>query len=514
METLPPTMQSLDMPADSLRSMPYNPLANESPRSPVGVQPNGGAGVFDDVRYGKQSMPPPADDPQTSTLALPNRCELTPAQQMYAIEVPLQLGCMASTPRAAPRVVDIGVLPDVRISAVPQELLTPSSMKHESWQGSDTTEGPVAPMTLISTTTVTVSVGLGLGLGFGVGLATGLSAAAITFGGVGIIFMGLLISYMMLYSGGLKDNRMGSCVRKLGFVFNIRANLVCRSLLTCCYNGAVDMLNFVMRNEAGETLDSIRQIPAQNGHSEGGPAPGGVCFLGDSEFTFWKFLREDMAAFHPNCFNAGFGGSRSLDLMTHVKPLCLDWDPSIVIVHAAGNDFDFEPDMKTEEMPKRLIKLFETLAAHPSVEKIGYMLSSRRPVYSDVKWAFMIQVHAMTIDLIQNHNELKDLVKVIDLRDMVHPLEDFVSCDRVHLNQTGHFKKSQVLVPMLLGIWPKSVDSVLYTSSSSVTPSSAEVIRIRADSDYSNSEELMSSEEPDMSPMSVTSPNTVEVIEV
>merc|ERR1712023_436180 len=161
-----------------------------------------------------------------------------------------------------------------------------------------------------------------------------------------------------------------------------------------------------------------------------------------------------MAAFHPNCFNAGFGGSRSLDLMTHVKPLCLDWDPSIVIVHAAGNDFDFEPDMKTEEMPKRLIKLFETLAAHPSVEKIGYMLSSRRPVYSDVKWAFMIQVPAMTIDLIQNHDELKDLVKVIDLRDMVHPLEDFVSCDRVHLNQTGHFKKSQVLVPMLLGIWP------------------------------------------------------------
>jgi hypothetical protein len=51
-----------------------------------------------------------------------------------------------------------------------------------------------------------------------------------------------------------------------------------------------------------------------------------------------------------------------------------------VIVHASGNDYDFDVDVTAGEIPARLMKLFETIAAHPSVRRIGYMLSSRRPV--------------------------------------------------------------------------------------------------------------------------------------
>ena len=93
----------------------------------------------------------------------------------------------------------------------------------------------------------------------------------------------------------------------------------------------------------------------------------------------------------------------------------------------------------------QVLAIFEALDAHPSVERIGYMLSSRRPCYSDWKWEFMVRVHTLTLQAL-DASPLRGKVTVLDLRDMVHPLDEFVPADRQHLNRVGHRRKADELL--------------------------------------------------------------------
>ena len=49
----------------------------------------------------------------------------------------------------------------------------------------------------------------------------------------------------------------------------------------------------------------------------------------------FKFLYH----IHFGVRNAGFGGSRSCDVLKHIKILCLDWNPEIVVLSCVENDF-------------------------------------------------------------------------------------------------------------------------------------------------------------------------------
>mmetsp|Transcript_22677 Transcript_22677/g.33774 ORF Transcript_22677/g.33774 Transcript_22677/m.33774 type:complete len:428 (-) Transcript_22677:169-1452(-) len=258
-----------------------------------------------------------------------------------------------------------------------------------------------------------------------------------------------ITTYMLIYKGGLDKARNACFLSFFGARCNIWANQFCRYLLLCCYNPCeFQILDLVMNDEARQTAKRIMKL------NEGkGPDPGGVCWLGDSEFTFWHNLREDMKPFHPNNFNAGFGGSRVCDIARNIDIVCFDFDPETVILHAAGNDFDFAfKTLTIEALKVRLMDLFRAIDSHPSVKRIGYFLSSRRPTYTDEKWDFMIRVHAFMIEAIEE-SELKDRVKVFDLRYMVHPLDDFYH-DRSHLNDQGHGRKAKELLRLLQETWP------------------------------------------------------------
>jgi hypothetical protein len=328
-----------------------------------------------------------------------------------------------------------------------ESALGPTSMKHASWHGSDNVSAKIPTIICVSTTVILATT-LGVWIGFGVdrsmAVVWGVGSTFLFLGASFVIFMTCLIIYMLSYSNGLQKPPMPWCVDMLGFVRNMRANIVCRFFLMGGYIGCCNIVGLVMQGEADDALKRIKKL--RNGQ---GPEPGGVCWIGDSEFTFWHHLPGDMKEFHPNCFNAGFGGSRLVDIQNNVERLCLDFDPATVIVHAGGNDFDFDPNLVAQDMPARLIRLFKTIAGHPSVKRVGYLLSSRRPVYSDEKWDFMVRVHSLTIDEIRRSNLN---VQVFDLRDMVHPLQDFC-IDRVHLNTEGHSRKAQKLLPRMLAVW-------------------------------------------------------------
>merc|ERR1711988_1814372 len=98
-----------------------------------------------------------------------------------------------------------------------------------------------------------------------------------------------------------------------------------------------------------------------------------------------------------------------------------------------------------------MVELFERLHAHSSVKRLGYLLSSRRPVYCEAKWQYMKALARLTRKELQKRGLP---VIVFDLRDMVHPLSEFFGVDRVHLNTIGHHKKAQRLLQMFAAAWP------------------------------------------------------------
>lgn len=380
---------------------------------------------------------------------------------------------------------EVGIAPQVADPYVLPSSVNLAEITHASWEGSVGVEGPAWTVVVSMAASFSAATGVGIIIASVMSPLAGLVWGAVTLGGAMLVLLGNLIVYMVVYSNGLKSNEMGTFVNRLGFAANLRANLACRALLTCGYNGYCDLVTMVMDGEAKERLQLIEKLPNLDSERQSGPARGGVCFLGDSEFTFWHQLEQDMLPFSPKCFNAGFGGARTIDLDRNLGPLCLDWDPKVVIVHAGGNDFDFNPDVTPEVVAERIVSLFQTICLHPSVEEVGYLLSSRRPVYSDEKWEYMRMVHTTTQAAIQAH-DLHNKVQILDLRDMIHPLSDFVESDRVHLNEGGHHTKSIRLVQMLSLAWPEHQETPL------TVDDIQDLVRIRAmssDSDYSTSSE-------------------------
>lgn len=334
--------------------------------------------------------------------------------------------------------------------------LTPDSCKHASWIGSDTVR--VCPLVLCTMALAALLAGgVGVTIGFLVNrLPWGLGACALVIAACYVLSFVTLIMYMVSYGDGLARGRMPGWLERLGYACNMRANILCRFYMTCCFNGRFHLFGMIMDGEAANTLRRLR-----GSHDGRGPPAGGVCWLGDSEFTAWHHLSTDMAPFHTHNFNAGFGGARACDVRVHLDRLCLTWRPALVIVHVSGNDYDTEPWLTPVAMAERLLSLFEAVIDGPrheslrsvqsqhSVQKLGYLLSSRRPAYSDRKWEWMLDVGRRTLEGLEAKPSLAERVFVLDLRRMEHPLEDFVAVDRVHLNRQGHRRKAEALLPLL-----------------------------------------------------------------
>jgi hypothetical protein len=67
-------------------------------------------------------------------------------------------------------------------------------------------------------------------------------------------------------------------------------------------------------------------------------APGGVCFIGSSTFTFWRHLKADMASLEVPVFNAAFGGSCTHDVALHTQQLCTQHRPQVVVYFCGTNN--------------------------------------------------------------------------------------------------------------------------------------------------------------------------------
>ena len=148
------------------------------------------------------------------------------------------------------------------------------------------------------------------------------------------------------------------------------------------------------------------------------PAPGGVAFLGDSTFNYWGSLEACI----PGAFNAGFGGSRSSDLIKHAHQLVLRWSPSRVVIHVGGNDWDTGEIRRTKEVIETLIL---------TIQKSGSVVlffTPRAPQYTDAKWDFLSDLRRFLIDSRYDY---------IDMSDHVLETHSYLA-DGVHFSPYGY----------------------------------------------------------------------------
>ena len=66
------------------------------------------------------------------------------------------------------------------------------------------------------------------------------------------------------------------------------------------------------------------------------PVPGAILFVGDSQFTRWKALPQDLPEYR--IIRRGFGGSKMSDLLYYTDRVVLPYRPRLIVVNEGGND--------------------------------------------------------------------------------------------------------------------------------------------------------------------------------
>ncbi len=66
------------------------------------------------------------------------------------------------------------------------------------------------------------------------------------------------------------------------------------------------------------------------------PPKGAILFAGDSTFTKWKTIHEDLRGY--SVINRGFGGSEMPDLLFFADRIVIPYKPRLIVVQEGGND--------------------------------------------------------------------------------------------------------------------------------------------------------------------------------
>lgn len=185
------------------------------------------------------------------------------------------------------------------------------------------------------------------------------------------------------------------------------------------------------------------------------PLPGGVCFIGSSTFTFWRFMTEDFGSLGNPIINSGFGGSCTHDLLPLVESLCCDFNPKVVVYFCGTNNLTQNLGVSS---PLEGFELFVTKlhSRDPSVHVI-YLGITTTPFYRRWNINNCVQNAAASnkdvAEYCAKHSELLTYVHT-DSDDCAFVRDDANYLgDAHHLNDQGHkLLADLVLLPALRNV--------------------------------------------------------------
>ena len=175
------------------------------------------------------------------------------------------------------------------------------------------------------------------------------------------------------------------------------------------------------------------------------PAPGAILFAGDSQFTRWKTIHEDLPEYR--IINRGFGGSKMSDLLFYTDRIVMPYRPRMIVVNEGGNDLHAG---RTPEQVFTDLKAFVTKvrAAWPEVPIIinGLTPSTARWSESGARLRYN--------ELLKAYVAAGTKLTYLDLFDKYlgpdgKPREELFVADKLHHSPAGYTVRMGVLRPAL-----------------------------------------------------------------
>lgn len=175
------------------------------------------------------------------------------------------------------------------------------------------------------------------------------------------------------------------------------------------------------------------------------PPPGAILLAGDSQFTRWKTVHEDLPEYR--IINRGFGGSKMSDLLLCTDRIVLPYKPRMIVVNEGGND------LHSGRTPEQLLADVTNF-----VDRVQAVLPKTTLVFgclppSPARWSENDTRVRFNRLLKQYLSTGKNLV-YLDLFDAYmgadgKPNEKLFVEDKLHNNAAGYAVRARLMRPLL-----------------------------------------------------------------
>lgn len=186
--------------------------------------------------------------------------------------------------------------------------------------------------------------------------------------------------------------------------------------------------------KAFEDLDKVSPPPRK-----------AILFVGDSTFTRWKTIHEDLNEYR--VINRGFGGSQMSDVLLYVDRIVLPYKPRLIVVQEGGNDIHSgkTPEQFLAEVKEFVEKVHSTL---PDVPIVFGCITPNIARWNE------LEIRKRTNLLVQNYLAGQKNVRYIDCFDAFLgndglPNHELFVADGLHSSPAGYKLRANILRPFL-----------------------------------------------------------------
>jgi lysophospholipase L1-like esterase len=175
------------------------------------------------------------------------------------------------------------------------------------------------------------------------------------------------------------------------------------------------------------------------------PPSSAILFVGDSQFTRWKSIHEDLKGY--TVINRGFGGSQMSDLLRYTDRIVIPYRPRLIVVNEGGNDINAG---RSPEDVLADVKAFVE-KVHAALPNTRIAVSSLQP--SPARWS-QAETRRRFNSMLRAYVTTQKNVIYVDLFDAYlgadgKPREELFVADRLHHSPEGYAVRMRILRPIL-----------------------------------------------------------------
>jgi len=175
------------------------------------------------------------------------------------------------------------------------------------------------------------------------------------------------------------------------------------------------------------------------------PPKEAILFVGDSTFTRWKSIHEDLPGY--TVINRGFGGSQMSDLLFFTDRVVLPYQPRLIVVQEGGND------IHSGKSPERLLADIKAFVekVHASLPNVPIAIGSITP--NSARWN-EVETRKRANQLVQDYIATQKGLSFIDYFEAFlgpdgKPRDELFVADHLHPSPAGYQLRVQIMRPIL-----------------------------------------------------------------